>query len=99
MRRGFLASFRKWREEREQNRALESVIDDMLRRPSLRDIRKWKTEVLHAKLVGNELWKNEASMAQSELRRREAWNTPARWSLIVSALAFGFSLYAAFKPY
>jgi len=71
---------------------MEDTLDEAFSRPSVRHIRKWSTDTLHAKLHSNELWPAERSMAESELRRREAWNTPAKWALIVSALALVLSI-------
>lgn len=36
-------------------------------------------------------------LAASEMRRREAWRGPARWSLIIAALAFIVSAAAFFR--
>lgn len=43
-----------------------------------------------AKKPGSKL----AKLAESELRIREAWRGPARWSLVIAALAFVVSLAA-----
>ena len=38
-----------------------------------------------------------ARMAASEVRRREAWQTPARWSLMVSIAALVLSIFALIR--
>jgi hypothetical protein len=48
------------------------------------------------------LFQNKAPVAQSilqsELKRREAWRGPAKWSMIIAVLALIISVAAYFKP-
>jgi hypothetical protein len=50
----------------------------------------WTDEELH-ELASRDPTSSHGLMAQSELRARERWSGPAKWSLIISAVAVGIS--------
>ena len=53
----------------------------------------WPDEEL-AELIALNRPDAETELARSELRIRESWRTPARWSLVISAIALLISLAA-----
>jgi hypothetical protein len=88
---------RDWKERRAakaQERLVEETFSDAFGHPSYRHIRNWDLEELHRRLATNELHSAERRMAESQVRIREAWRTPARWSLILSIAAFAVSAIA-----
>lgn len=97
-------SISKWlagrRAAREDSAIFQAVFDDVGGAPGAETIRGWSDEELHERLTTNSMWATSKSMAESELRRREAWKGPGAWSvrisiaaLVVSIIALGFSLY------
>lgn len=61
--------------------------------PSRALVRAFVDEEL-AEIIAGEPGSKLGTLAASELRSREAWRGPARWSLIIAALAFAVSLAA-----
>ncbi len=57
------------------------------------NFRLWTDEDL-AELVSRDRKNANHRLAEIEIRRRESWQTPARWSLVVSTAAFLVSLAA-----
>jgi hypothetical protein len=89
--------FREWKNGRElkaQERLLEDTFAHSFDRPSQRHIRQWDDEELHTRLVSTQLSASERSMAERELDRRKAWETPAGKAFWISCLAFAVSLIA-----
>lgn len=91
---GWIANLRTRREQRAQNRLIENTFAEAFERPNREQIREWDHESLHRALVSNELLPVERSMAEAELRRREAWAAPAGRSFIVSVIALAVSFAA-----
>ena len=97
---------KKWRdreqrdqEKREQNEH-DEAFNEATGHPSEKQIRKWENRELHSWLTSDELQPIERSLAERELRKREAWDGPAgravwtaRLALVVSIISF---LWAAF---
>ena len=63
----------------------DKAFDKLAAEPPLR-LRRWIDEEL-AELVSRGPETPVGLLAAGELRRREAWRGPARWSLVVAALA------------
>jgi hypothetical protein len=59
---------------------------------------KWPDEDL-ADLIARNPDTAHARLAASEVRRREAWQTPARWSLLVSIAALLVSIVALARTF
>lgn len=53
----------------------------------------WTDEDL-AELIARNRPTGETELARSEMRTRESWRTPARWSFIVACLALAVSIVA-----
>src|SRR5579863_8412984 len=68
------------------------AFDDIGGSPSARTIRNWSNAELHEQLVGNNLQAVARHVAECELRRRESWQTPAKYSLWAAILALVVSL-------
>ncbi|MFC4593506.1 hypothetical protein [Sphingobium tyrosinilyticum] len=76
--------------------ALNSSYDkafDKFTWPSSPSFAKWPDEEL-AELIARNPDTATARLAASEIRRREAWRTPARFSLVVAILALIVSAVA-----
>ena len=86
-----------WRSERAaaaEERLVEDTFAEAFGRPNMKQIKGWKDRELHAWLVSTDLQPVERSMAEGELRHREAWSAPAgrayrmsRWALALSIVA------------
>lgn len=74
------------------SRAAHRALDEF-ENPGRWTIRRMVDEEL-ADLIASEPGSKLGTLAASELRTREAWRGPARWSLIIAALAFAVSLVA-----
>jgi hypothetical protein len=85
-----------WRklQERRENRRVEDTFDNAFGKPSYRHIRRWSIEELHRRLATNDLHTAERRMAESQVRIKEAWRTPARWTLLIAVAAFVVSVIA-----
>lgn len=91
--RGRWQAFREARARRQHDEIMGDVWD-----PTLRQIRGWTIEELHERLIKEKLPPVALSMAQSELRRREAWSAPAARSLRASYFAIAISILALALP-
>jgi hypothetical protein len=83
------------RADRKEQKLIEETFAEAFDRPSARHIRRWKDRELHAWLASNDLQPVERSMAERELRRREAWHAPAGKAIFISMLALTVSLLSA----
>lgn len=61
--------------------------------PSWR-IKNATDDELHKWIASDQIASDVKSKAQSELRRRESWRTPAKWALVVSCISLLFSALA-----
>jgi len=68
------------------------TLDEILE-PGRRQLQRETDEDL-LELIGARPNSREGQIAASIMRTREAWRTPARWSVIISLLAFGLSVAA-----
>ncbi|HET9334864.1 MAG TPA: hypothetical protein VFO12_00490 [Sphingomicrobium sp.] len=75
----------------------EEAFDALTADPPLR-FREW-TDAELAELIARNPDTAPARLAASEVRRREAWQTPARWSLLVSVLALLMSAVALARTF
>ena len=66
---------------------------DEFENPGRWTIRRMVDEEL-ADLIASEPGSKLGALAASEMRTREAWRGPARWSLIIAVLAFALSIAA-----
>lgn len=66
---------------------------DPYERPSRKMINAFDDEDLH-ELIAARPSTREAGIARSILHSREAWRTPARWSMIISAVSLAISIAA-----
>lgn len=82
------------REHEAQERLLEDTFDNAFGRPSQRHIKAWDDQELHARLASTTLFPDERSMAERELDRRKAWESPAGRAFWISCAALGISLIA-----
>ncbi len=57
------------------------------------NVRLWVDEELH-ELIARNPDTASARLAASEVRRREAWQTPAKWALVVSLFSLAVSATA-----
>ena len=57
------------------------------------NFRLWVDEEIH-ELIARNLDTASARLAASEVRRREAWQTPAKWALVVSLFSLAVSAAA-----
>lgn len=96
--RGRLADFDKTTADqlieslRTQGTSYERAFDKLTKASPI-NFRNWPDDEL-AELIARNPDTAPARLAASEVRRREAWQTPARWSLLVSILALGISAIA-----
>jgi hypothetical protein len=74
---GLLDRWRNRREARHEAALIEEIFEEEFGRPNVRKLRNWRPEKLHGHLTDSKLTPAERSMAESELRRREAWAAPA----------------------
>lgn len=80
-----------------QGSSYEDAFDKLAAGPPL-TFRDW-TDAELAELIARNPESAPARLAASEIRRREAWQTPARWSLMVSALALLLSAVALARTF
>jgi hypothetical protein len=80
---------------RAQASSYEKAFDEWAADPPLR-FREWVDSEL-AELIARNPDTAAARMAASEIRRREAWQTPAKWALIVSLFSFGVAAWALIR--
>ena len=66
---------------------------DPYERPTRKMISAFDDEDLH-ELIAARPTTREAEIARSIMRGREAWRTPARWSMIISAVSLAISIAA-----
>ena len=84
-----------WRNKREavrEERQFDRAFDEASGNPPHKRIRGWSDEELHRQLIGDRLLPIPRAFAESELRRRESWRTPAKYALWVAAAALIISL-------
>jgi hypothetical protein len=77
-----------------EQQLLEDTFESTFGRPSQRHIKGWYDQELHARLASNSLLPDEKSMAQRELDRRKAWESPAGRAFWISCAALAVSLVA-----
>ncbi len=75
----------------------ESTFAELVDDPPL-EFKKWTDQEL-AELIARNPETAPARLAASEVRSREAWQTPARWSLLVSILAVLMSAVALIRTF
>ena len=88
-----------WRRKREEN---EGDYATFCLNPSEENARRLTTSQLHDVLAERRMTADAASgMAESEIRRREAWASPNGWAIYVSTvaalIALGALLVSLFK--
>lgn len=97
--------FEKLREERRKGRYRKQSFDDAFQEasgePRRKQIQDWSNDELHKHLAGG-LSTAARSMAERELRRREAWESPGGRAFYISIFALIVAvvslLLSIFKP-
>jgi len=73
------------------NEAAAELLD-----PGRREVQRMSDDDLTA-IIEERPGTRLSTLAQSELKVRESWRGPARWSLLISLLAFILSMVAFFR--
>ena len=76
-------------------RPTQDSIDEILD-PGLKQVKRLTDDEL-AEVIGREPGSKLGRLAESVLRGRESWRTPAKWALIVSLLSFAVAAWALFR--
>lgn len=77
-----------------QSAAFDEAFQEFSGKPRPRHILAWTDEELHTRLASRELQPAEQSMAEAELRRRDAWKAQAAKAIWISLLALAVSIAA-----
>lgn len=88
----WLQAIRERRDLQRQSLELGRVLEEQFNVPDMAKLRKWSRAKLFEQLAGSRLGPEDRMAAESELRRREAWDAPSGWAVRISVVALLLSL-------